>query len=125
MYIIDSFSRKPVYEQIVEQTEKLILIGSLKPDDQMPSVRSLSVSLSINPNTIQKAYTELDNRGLICSVPGKGCFVTKDAVKRIQSLKRNEVEVFDNVVKELVLAGLSADELKARIDSLYKGGTIQ
>ena len=72
MFQIDALSRVPVYEQLVDQMEKLVLSGLLKAGDPMPSVRSLSLDLLINPNTIQKAYSELDRRGILMSVPGKG-----------------------------------------------------
>ena len=65
MFVVDVMSRVPVYEQIIKQVEEQVLTGILKEGDKLPSVRSLSVKLSINPNTIQKAYTELDRRQLI------------------------------------------------------------
>ena len=68
---IDSMSRQPVYEQIVDQVEQMILSGLMRPGEQLPSVRSLSLELSINPNTIQKAYAELDGRGIIYTLPGR------------------------------------------------------
>ncbi len=71
MFVIDVMSRVPVYEQIINQVEEQILTGLLNSGDKMPSVRSLSVSLSINPNTIQKAYTELDRKAYSHS-SGKG-----------------------------------------------------
>ena len=60
MFQIDVMSRKPVYEQLINQMERFILTGVMHQDDQIPSVRSLSVELAVNPNTIQKAYSELD-----------------------------------------------------------------
>ena len=72
MFVIDVMSRVPVYEQIINQVEEQIMTGILKEGDKMPSVRSLSVKLSTNPNTIQKAYSELDRRQMIVTVPGKG-----------------------------------------------------
>ena len=90
MFQIDSLSRQPVYEQLIEQMERFILLGLLRAGDQLPSVRSLSVELSINPNTIQKAYGELDSRGLIYSIPGIGCFVTENAVEILSRLKRRK-----------------------------------
>lgn len=80
MFVIDVMSRVPVYEQLINQVEEQILTGLLNSGDKMPSVRSLSVSLSINPNTIQKAYTELDRMKLIITVPGKGSFVSSEAL---------------------------------------------
>ena len=79
MFRIDALSRQPVYEQIIDQLERLVLAGVIKPGEQIPSVRSLSVQLSINPNTIQKAYAELDRRGILCSVPGRGCYISENA----------------------------------------------
>ena len=76
---IDSMSRQPVYEQIVDQVEQMILSGLMRPGEQLPSVRSLSLELSINPNTIQKAYAELDGRGIIYTLPGRGGFVSQNA----------------------------------------------
>ena len=79
MLNIDKQSGQPVYEQIIEQVQRLILVGSMKPDEQIPSVRSLSLELSLNPNTIQKAYNELENNLITYSVPGVGRFVSKNA----------------------------------------------
>ena len=72
MFQINIFNRKPIYEQLIDQTERLILTGILTEEEQLPSVRSLSVELSVNPNTIQKAYAELDRRGLTYVIPGRG-----------------------------------------------------
>ena len=69
---VDKYSRIPIYEQIVEQVEMHVALGDLAPEDQLPSVRALSVELSVNPNTLQKAYTELERRGLCYTVPGSG-----------------------------------------------------
>ena len=76
MITIDYQSKTPLYEQIVERFQMLILKGILKPDEQMPSVRSLATSLSINPNTIQKAYAALEQQGYIYSLKGRGNFVS-------------------------------------------------
>lgn len=72
MIDIDRQARKPVYEQLLEQFERLILTGVLRPGDQMPSVRSLSLELSVNPNTVQKAFLELERLDITTSVPGIG-----------------------------------------------------
>ena len=78
MIAIDVQSRKPIYEQIVERFETLIVSGVLAPDSQLPSVRALAMELSINPNTIQKAYTMLEQEGFIYPVRGRGNFVSGD-----------------------------------------------
>ena len=76
MIVIDYRDRKPIYEQIVEKFQMLIIKGVLEPDTQMPSVRSLATELSINPNTIQKAYSLLEQQGFIYPVKGRGNFVS-------------------------------------------------
>lgn len=88
MINIDYTDRSPVYEQIINQIEKLIALGVLKPDEKLPSVRSLGVELSTNPNTVQKAYTMLESRGVIYSVKGIGNFVAKNNLKyqKVESL---------------------------------------
>ena len=72
MVVIDYQNRKPIYEQIVERFQMLIVKGILEPDSQMPSVRALATELSINPNTIQKAYAVLEQEGYIYPIKGRG-----------------------------------------------------
>ena len=116
MFQIDSLSRKPVYEQLIEQLERFILSGVLHAGDQLPSVRSLSLELSINPNTIQKAYTELDIRGIIYSIPGIGCFISEDAVSLVSQFKRRKLATLKALAEELLLADVTAEELHKTID---------
>ncbi len=81
MFTIDYKSRKPIYRQIVENIEKLAACGVLQPDEQLPSVRALAVELSANPNTVAKAYSELEAAGVIYSLPGRGSFLAGDGEK--------------------------------------------
>ena len=76
MFVIDPRSKAPIYEQLREQLRWQITMGFLAPDEPLPSVRALSAELGINPNTIQKAYREMEQEGLIYSRPGRGNFVT-------------------------------------------------
>lgn len=76
--VIDYRDRRPIYEQIVERFQELILKDILEPDNQLPSVRNLAMELSINPNTIQRAYAQLEQQGYIYSVQGKGSFVSEN-----------------------------------------------
>jgi len=76
MFDLDLRSRQPIYEQLIENLKKLIITGALKTDEQLPSVRHLATQLTINPNTIQKAYRELEQQGYTYSLPGKGSFVS-------------------------------------------------
>lgn len=78
MIILDYRDKRPIYEQIVDRLRALIAGGALEPDEKLPSVRALAVDLSINPNTIQRAYSELEREGFIYSVKGRGNFVRAD-----------------------------------------------
>ncbi len=119
MFQIDSFSRVPVYEQIIDQIESFVLKGILTADTQIPSVRNLSVTLSINPNTIQKAYSELDRNGIIYSVPGRGCFITKDAKKILSEQKKGKISSLTELLGELKLAGVTKEIILDTVDSVY------
>lgn len=119
MFNIDPMSRQPIYEQIVRQMEQLVLQKLLLPGDQIPSVRSLSLELSINPNTIQKAYSELDSRGIIYSVPGRGCFISENAPTLLGEHERSRLRQIGEMVRELALAGISRDEVLHCIDDIY------
>ncbi len=76
MIQLDFQSRQPIYEQLVLKLSELILLGALKAEDQLPSVRALARDLGVNPNTVQKAYQELERRKIIYSVAGKGSFIS-------------------------------------------------
>ena len=120
MINIDYQSRTPIYEQIVERFQMLILKGVLKPDDQMPSVRSLALQLSINPNTIQKAYMELDRRGILVSVPGKGSFISAEALKIVGNQSKEKLSDLKEIVRKLAYAGVSKSEITDMIEEVYK-----
>ena len=119
MFNIDPMSRQPIYEQIVRQLEQLVLQKLLLPGDQIPSVRSLSLELSINPNTIQKAYSELDSRGIIYSVPGRGCFISENAPMLLGEHERSRLRQVGEMIRELALAGIGRDEVMHCIDDIY------
>ena len=100
MIVIDYQDRRPIYEQIVEKFQILILNGVLAADEQMPSVRKLAVELSINPNTIQKAYSILEQQGYIYPVKGRGNFVSGKS-----SLLLEKQRVFWQEYREIVKKG--------------------
>jgi GntR family transcriptional regulator len=111
LLIIDKKSHKPIYEQIVEQIKTLIACDVLKVGDKLESVRSLSSSLGINPNTIQKAYTELESQYICQSSPGLGRFVTADAKIVIKANAQRKIEEFDKSIYSFVLYGMELDEV--------------
>ncbi|MGM9636877.1 MAG: GntR family transcriptional regulator [Eubacteriales bacterium] len=124
MFSIDPMARKPVYEQIIDQTEKFILTGALSPGDQLPSVRSLSLELTINPNTILKSYSDLDNRGIIQSVPGKGYFVCAGAKSILADRYRLRLTSLRQEIAELAMAGIGKEELLSLIEKVYENNEI-
>jgi len=119
VFHIDPMSRTPIYEQLTVQTERLLMLGVLAAGDQMPSVRSLSCTLSINPNTVQKAYNDLCSRGLLVSVPGKGCFVSEEALSLLKGQSHARMAAFEELVRELRLMGMKEADLMAAIHGLY------
>ncbi len=120
MYQVDVMSRVPVYEQIVEQTKKFILTGVLQAGDQIPTVRQMSVDLSLNPNTVQKAVKELDRQGLIYSLSGRGCFIAADALRILREEKRQGLHDLQEQIRELAISGIGRDELVEIIDRVYE-----
>ena len=90
MIFIDYKSRKPIYEQIIDNIKSLIVSGVMKRDEQLPSVRQLAQELAINPNTIQKAYTELEREGIIYSLKGRGSFVGS-SLQELRTVQQKEL----------------------------------
>lgn len=119
MYQIDVMSRTPVYEQIIRQTEDFILKGIINTGDKMPSVRNLSVELSVNPNTIQKAISELDRSGLITSVPGKGSFISENALDILHKVKTDELKSIKTQLISLRMAGVTKEDVIRCVDEVF------
>ncbi len=110
MIILDYKDARPIYEQVVDKFQKLILTGALEPNTKMPSVRSLAVELSINPNTIQRAYSELEREGFIYTVKGRGNFVAYD--ESLLRYRKDEIyRKLEEIVREAGEIGISRQEL--------------
>lgn len=110
MIILDYRDTRPLYEQIVDKFQMLILSGALEPNSRMPSVRSLAVELSINPNTIQRAYSELERTGFLYAVKGKGNYVAySDSLKDVR--KQEILEKLRDLKKEALSMGMTVKEL--------------
>ena len=101
---------RPIYEQIKDGLKKLIVTGGLAADERLPSVRALATQLSINPNTIQRAYTELEGEGYIYSIPGKGSFAAANAGAD-ENRKRELLNKVREILAELRYLGVSRQEL--------------
>ena len=105
---------RPVYEQIMDELRKLIISGAIEPDEKLPSVRDLARQLAINPNTIQRAYRELEQSGYIYSVPGKGNFA--GARQEVDAGRRTALmQTLRETARELRYLGVSEAELAAAI----------
>lgn len=120
MFNIDLQSKVPIYEQIVNQVERYIMLGILKKDEQLPSVRQIAGELGINPNTIQKAYSELENRKMIISVSGKGNFVNRDIKNVLEDKKEELIQKVRKDVEELKSLGININEI---LKSTWQIGT--
>ena len=90
MILLDYKDSRPIYEQVAEKLQELMLLGVLDEDGQMPSVRSLAMELSINPKTIQRAYGELERQGFLYTVKGRGSFV--GSVSRLREARRQALK---------------------------------
>ena len=111
MFELDLRSRLPLYEQLVEKFKELIISEILKPNEQLPSVRTLSMELTMNPNTIQKAYKELEVQGYIYSIKGKGSFVTPSAqVADSEKLKKIKNEL-TKILSEAMYMGMTKEDI--------------
>lgn len=118
MIVIDYSDKRPIYEQIVERFRRLILNGILTADEKLPSVRSLAVELSINPNTIQRAYAELERSGFIYSVKGRGNFVCGDK-KVVEQEKEKMLLELKEQVKNYKEMGIRFSEIENCVKKVY------
>ncbi len=121
MFQIDTASRVPIYEQLKNSIVNLAAAGVLKPDDQLPPVRTMALELGINPNTVAKAYKQLEADGLTYSVVGKGSFISEklcaDSVKR-----ENAMAEFSKLCARARDVGIEEKELRAELERVYEGG---
>ena len=123
MFTIDKLSRTPIYEQLIAQFEYGLLSGEIAPDGKLPSVRELSQQLSINPNTLQRAYAEIERRGLCYSVPGSGRYLTKDAILHLKSDEELKINAFAELCASLKERGVPEEALMNVITSVYASQT--
>lgn len=123
MIILDYSDKRPIYEQIVERFETLILNGALEPDQKMPSVRSLAVELSINPNTIQRAYAQLERDGYLYTIKGRGSFVRFDESMMKKQQEKLLVRL-SQVLEECKRTDISREEIIRCMEKYYEEGRV-
>ena len=122
MIVIDYQDRRPLYEQIVEKYKLLIARGVLESDSQMPSVRALATQLAINPNTIQRAYTELERQGYIYPVKGRGNFISP-AAQIVLKRKEEYTNQLEEKMKEGRDLGIEKEEIRKIADRIWREST--
>lgn len=110
MIVLDYRDRRPLYEQVTEKLEELMFSGVLPPDSRLPLVRSMATELSINPNTIQRAYAELERQGYIYSIQGKGSFVS-DGRYLAEGIRKDWEKQFDAAIEEGLRIGVSYQDM--------------
>lgn len=118
MIALDYRDKRPIYEQVVEKLEKLIVCGALESNSRMPSVRSLAMELSVNPNTIQRAYAQLEQDGYLYTIVGRGNYVTCEAEwkkGRIQTVLKE----YEDVVTKARETKVPKGELVVLLDRIY------
>ncbi len=121
MIMLDYQDRRPLYEQVAEKLEQMIVNGVLKENDQLPSVRSLAMELSINPNTIQRAYAKLEKNGFIYPVKGRGNFVASSS-EYLESRRKDFMQALEKLVRQGIQLGVGRQEMYTRIDQVFQGG---
>lgn len=123
MFLLNPQSKLPLYEQLVEQLRKQIVLGNAAPDSPLPSVRQLSVELGVNPNTIQKAYREMEQEGLIVSLPDRGSFVTSDVARMQERQRAAELANLEKALRLCREIGISYTSVQALTNKVYKEGS--
>jgi GntR family transcriptional regulator len=109
---IEGTSRLPIYQQLVHQVREAIARGDLRAEEQLPSVRQLSRDLVINPNTVARAYTELEREGLLNNRPGRGVFIAGSRTELKKDVRRQRlIEILDKLLTEAVHLGFSQEEV--------------
>ena len=118
MIVLDYRDRRPLYEQVAERLQEMMFNGVLPQDAQLPSVRSLATDLSINPNTIQRAYGELERQGYIYSVKGRGSFVADN--RQIRERKRQEIwDQLELLIRDAKGTGITMLEFQEQVIQSY------
>jgi GntR family transcriptional regulator len=118
MIVLDYRDKRPLYEQVVEKLEHLIICGALKAGDKMPSVRSLALDLSVNPNTIQRAYAQLEQDGYIYTIVGRGNYVSDESVWKCGKLDDLEHQL-KKLIQQASAAGMPKERIINVLDEIY------
>ena len=116
---VDMRARTPIYEQLIAAIREQAVRGILAPDEQLPSVRQLSAELAVNPNTIQKAYTELERQGVIYSLPGRGNFISADIAPVADRVRDTRMQTLKEQLSAAKSAGASRAEVLSLVGEIF------
>lgn len=118
MFHVRPDSGEPIYQQLIRQVTHAITTGALRPGDRLPTIRQLAADLVVNPNTVARAYRELERDGLVESGPRRGTFVTFDPPKlQVRERRARLKPHLDSLIAEARVLGFSASELRALVES--------
>ena len=120
MITVDMRDRKPIYEQLIDNIRTLAVQGYLQPDEHLPSVRQLAAELAINPNTIQKAYAELERQGVIYALPGRGNFISPDIGAVAKQEQARQLQMLTAQLTHAKNAGVKKEDILALLDAAYE-----
>jgi GntR family transcriptional regulator len=126
-FSLDPANGIPIYRQIIQQIEYAVLSGRMRPGDRLPTIRSLAVALKINPNTIAKAYGELEIRGILTTQVGSGTYISDktplpgEAVSAEEGLNRKIREVLDRFIQDMKDLGVEGEKLVSMVKNHGKG----
>ena len=123
MIILDYRDKRPIYEQVVEKLERLIVSGGLETDEKMPSVRSLAMDLSVNPNTVQRAYAQLEQEGYLYTVFGRGSFVAPESEWR-ENKQGKVLKDWEELTRQAKETGIPRELLQRRSREIYGEGKL-
>lgn len=118
-FFLDFLSRTPIYEQIKEQISALVGSGALKAGDQLPSLRQMSSELSVNINTIKRAFSDLESQGIIYSVAGKGSFISNNTPKDV--IAESALEDARLAISKAKSMGAKKSDVIKIVNNIYEG----
>nr|WP_255575647.1 GntR family transcriptional regulator [Caproiciproducens faecalis] len=110
----------PIYEQLYKNIRRMAAVGAVDQREPLPSVRALAQELGVNPNTVQKAYRMLEHDGIICSVPGKGSFLSKD-LSAVSQQREIALEKLDDAIRSAADLGISKNQIVTRVENIMSG----
>ena len=117
---VDTRDRKPIYEQLCDNIKEMVLRGFLNPNEQLPGVRTLAMQLAINPNTIAKAYAELEHQGIIYSIQGRGSFICDNIASLVSEQKSEVLDGIEQTLKKARKLGIDKGEILEIINNVWE-----